>query len=77
MTSAAGYNCAYCGTWLSGTEMHWCEKMHPNWNPSWNQPAEAFRIDPSAPGQPLDRIADALQRIAAALESNRDISEGE
>lgn len=68
MTSMAGYNCAYCGTWLSGTEQHWCEKMHPNWSPAWT----ATGLDHAAPGGVYDRIADALERIAAALESNQD-----
>lgn len=45
--------------------------------PGWPKPPEiemvATNIDPSAPGGPLDRIADALTRIAAALEvSNQE-----
>ena len=31
---SGGHRCAYCGTWVSGTEVHWCEKMHPNWSPA-------------------------------------------
>ena len=64
----AGYSCVYCGAWVGPSAAHWCEKMHPNWRPQW----EATRLDLSAPGGPLDRIADALQRIADALESNQD-----
>lgn len=40
----------------------------------WPEPPKveyvATSIDPSAPGGPLDRIADALTRIAAALEAH-------
>lgn len=65
-TTLNGYSCAYCGSWVGPSDIHWCEKMHPNWTPEWT----ATRIDPNAPGGPLDHIADALQRIAAALEAS-------
>jgi hypothetical protein len=57
-------NCAYCDSWVGPTDIHWCEQMRPNWTPEWI----ATRIDPNAPGGPLDRIASALERIALALE---------
>lgn len=61
----AGYRCAYCGTFVSGTDMHWCPQMNPNWKPT------ATGLDSSAPGGPLDRIATALERIADALGGER------
>ena len=59
-----GYRCAYCGTWLSGTDPHWCEKMHPNWTPEWNRQ----NVQPPLDNPALQRIALALERIADALE---------
>lgn len=53
-TTVAGNRCAYCGTWLSATEAHWCEKMHPNWSPSWS-------------AVPDPRVTDALERLARHL----------
>ena len=68
-TTGGGYTCAYCGAWCSGTGMHWCEKMHPNWTPEWSR---VTGIDHAAPGGVYDRIAGALERIAAALGSNQE-----
>lgn len=66
MSGVAGYACVYCGKWVGPTDTHWCERMHPNWTPEWDR-LQTVVIDPSAPGGPLDRIANALERIADAM----------
>lgn len=58
-TGAAGY----CG--MHG---HYVGFQCPACSSSAIPAAPATRLDPSAPGAPLDRIADSLSRIAAALE---------
>jgi hypothetical protein len=70
VTNLRGHTCVYCGMWVSPTDTHWCERMHPNWNPGWEN---ITGLDPSAPGGPLDRIAGALERIAGALEARARI----
>lgn len=60
MTTLIGWTCAYCGGWVNPTDVHWCPQMNPN------QPEQHHHHygDPSD----LKRIADALERIALALE---------
>jgi len=42
--------------------------------PGWPSPpeVEVVGLDPAAPGGVYDRVASALERIAAALESNQE-----
>jgi hypothetical protein len=62
-TTVAGYTCRYCGTWVTGTDSHWCPQMNPN------QPAQHVHHHHGADQTPmLRRVADELARIADALE---------
>jgi hypothetical protein len=59
--------CSRCGKPEHGS-------LSCDYAPGWPEPPKvtAVRLDPSAPGGPLDRIASALERLAAALEQNTE-----
>lgn len=60
-TLGDGYRCGMCGNWVLPGMGHSCSGQtwpHPNYIPNYQPP----------PAPPPDRIADALERIAVALE---------
>lgn len=66
MSSMAGNPCVYCGSWIApGTGTHWCPQMNPN------QPdVHHHHHHGTDPTPELRRIADALERIADALDGD-------
>jgi len=58
-TNATGWTCPQCGAWVDYGKPHNC---YPP------QEAQPFHFMPPDYSRPLDRIAAALERIAAILE---------
>lgn len=65
MSAMNELTCIYCGAWIGyQTTPHWCPQMNPN------QPDVHHHVHQAAEPGELRRIADALERIAKAMEGD-------